>query len=67
VNAGMVTKSTFSDFSLVHRDGCYYLRSDRILGIFLFDPYSPLPLLNHAKQRRRSSSDPQPSVSEVNE
>ena len=39
----MVSKSTFSALSLVHGDGCYYLRKDRILGLFLLDPYSPLP------------------------
>lgn len=46
VNAGMVTKSSFIDFSLIHRDGCYYLRSDRVVGMFLFDPTTPLPLIS---------------------
>jgi hypothetical protein len=33
-NAKMITKSTFKEFSSPHPDGNYFLRPDRILGVF---------------------------------
>mmetsp|Transcript_18560 Transcript_18560/g.22008 ORF Transcript_18560/g.22008 Transcript_18560/m.22008 type:complete len:529 (-) Transcript_18560:302-1888(-) len=30
----LVSRRLFKDFSLPHQDGCYYLRSDRVLGAF---------------------------------
>mmetsp|Transcript_33577 Transcript_33577/g.39454 ORF Transcript_33577/g.39454 Transcript_33577/m.39454 type:complete len:411 (+) Transcript_33577:2-1234(+) len=36
--AKVVSKSDFSAFSLPHLDGNYFLRPDRILGVFYIDP-----------------------------
>jgi hypothetical protein len=36
--AKVVTKSDFAAFSLPHVDGNYFLRPDRILGVFYIDP-----------------------------
>jgi hypothetical protein len=41
-NAKMVSKSTFTSFSLPHPDGNYFLRPDRILGAFRVYPKVPL-------------------------
>eukprot|EP00615_Pteridomonas_danica_P010366 CAMPEP_0114339354 /NCGR_PEP_ID=MMETSP0101-20121206/7684_1 /TAXON_ID=38822 ORGANISM="Pteridomonas danica, Strain PT" /NCGR_SAMPLE_ID=MMETSP0101 /ASSEMBLY_ACC=CAM_ASM_000211 /LENGTH=636 /DNA_ID=CAMNT_0001472315 /DNA_START=238 /DNA_END=2148 /DNA_ORIENTATION=+ len=37
-NAKMISRSTFRDFSLEHKNGTYFLRQDRILGMFRVDP-----------------------------
>jgi hypothetical protein len=37
----MVTKTTFSTFSLSHPDGNYFLRPDRVMGAFFVDRNSP--------------------------
>jgi hypothetical protein len=42
--AKMISKSTFTELSLEHGVGNYFLRPDRILGCFLVDPRNP-PLI----------------------
>ena len=42
LNAKMVGKQIFRNFSLPHSDGNYFLRPDRILGAFLLDPANPI-------------------------
>mmetsp|Transcript_49770 Transcript_49770/g.63767 ORF Transcript_49770/g.63767 Transcript_49770/m.63767 type:complete len:403 (-) Transcript_49770:181-1389(-) len=39
--AKIVSKSDFLAFSLPHLDGNFFLRPDRILGVFLIDPQNP--------------------------
>ena len=41
VNAKVVSKKTFEDFSLPHKDGSYFLCPGRIMGAFLLDPAHP--------------------------
>jgi len=47
-NARVVTKPTFSGFSLESGDGSYFLRRDRILGVFEVDPERPPELSEEA-------------------
>jgi hypothetical protein len=43
-NAVVVSKATFNSLSLPQADGNYFLRPDRILAAFLFDPLVPPPV-----------------------
>jgi hypothetical protein len=40
-NAKVVSKATFETFTLPHVDGSFFLRRDRIMGMFLYDPEHP--------------------------
>jgi hypothetical protein len=40
----MVSKSSFNTFSLVHEDGNYFLRNDRIMACFYFNPKDKLEM-----------------------
>jgi hypothetical protein len=40
-NAMVVSKGTFTDLSLPHGDGSFFLRPDRIMRAFLIDPWDP--------------------------
>lgn len=52
-NAKVVSKFDFESFSVAHMDGNFFLRPDRILGVFLIDPTKPPGGFEEAREARR--------------